>query len=112
MNNLRLTVFKYITGRNLRVLTLKEQITNLIGKKIVLNLVEVSSEWRGSSGGIEKTTQCQGGMTQLLTEPGKSGMGNSSEVPMLGTLWTSGSSPVKCWASEMISKASFSSTIL
>lgn len=67
MNNLRLTVFKYITGRNLRVLTLKEQITNLIGKKIVLNLVEVSSEWRGSSGGIEKTTQCQGGMTQLYS---------------------------------------------
>lgn len=50
--------------------------------------------------------------TAILTEPGKSGMGNSSEVPMLGTLWTSGSSPVKCWASEMISKASFSSTIL
>lgn len=50
--------------------------------------------------------------TAVLMELGKSGMENSSKALMLGTLWTSGSSSVKCWASEMISKASFSSAIL
>lgn len=43
----------------------------------------------------------------VLIELGKSGMENSSKIPMLGTLWTSGSSSVKCWASEMISKGLF-----